>query len=268
MSEEFLIDDPAEGVRRITFNRPSVLNAFTMAMFTEFLEILDTIKRDASVRVVVLTGAGRGFCAGADTNRPVPADWVPADVGATYRNLYTMDRLNLIPSAIRAMPQPVIAAVNGPTAGIGYPIVLACDLAVAAHSAKFINAIHNTGSGVELGLSYMLPRAVGYQRAAEILLTMRPVLAEEAERIGLVLKSVPDDQLMDTVLELAKSMMANTPVGIWLTKQALWNNASVGSLSQAAAIETMVGIVAKTTADADEKRAAYREKRAPKFNMK
>jgi enoyl-CoA hydratase len=155
--------------------------------------------------------------------------------------------------------------VNGAAAGIGYALALAADLCVAGKSAKFVNSIHNAGTGHELGLSYMLPRAVGTQRAAELLLTARPVLAEEAERIGLVLRAVPDDKLLEAALELARGVLVNVPIGVWLTKQSLWLNQGVGSLEAAIELESRAVAIAQSTADAADKRASFMEKRPPKF---
>jgi enoyl-CoA hydratase len=263
-----IFDDPSLGVRRIMFNRPDKLNAFTAAMYDGLLTELERIRFDPTIRVVILTGAGRGFCGGNDLGGMGQLADVPTDVGKAYSDRYSLMVLARIPAAMRSLPQPIIAAVNGAAAGIGYSLALAADLAIAAQSAKFVNAIHNAGTGTELGLSYMLPRAVGTQRAAELLLTARPVLAEEAERIGLVLKTVPDNELMDVVLELAESIAVNTPIGIWLTKQSLWTNQAAGSLDAAIEFEHRAVMIAQRTDDATEKRAAFVEKRKPNFSSR
>jgi len=265
---DILVDEPAPEVARITFNRPETLNGFKASMYPEFLGILEKIGQDPKIRVVVITGAGRGFCSGNDGAAPSEKPWVPEGVGRPHSSLYFMKALNAITPAIRNMPQPVIAAVNGAVAGIGYSIVLACDLAIAAKSAKFVNAFHNAGTGTEVGMSYMLPRAIGTQRAAELLLTARPVLADEAERIGLVLKTVPDEQLMDEALKIAKEMVVNAPLDLWLTKQNMYAGQDAGSLEQAILIETRASMMVGGTEDYAEKRAARAEKRAPKFHHK
>ena len=263
---QILIDEPTAGVRRLTLNRPEQLNAFTYDMYARLIEILEEVRRDSAIRVVVLTGSGRGFCAGHDLRAAGDPAWVKdATMGKTYRGRHIMMELNRIPVLMRQLPQPIICAVNGAAAGIGLALALAADLCVAGSSAKFVNSVHNAGTGHELGISYLLPRAVGTQRAAEILLTARPVLADEAERIGLVLRTVPDDKLADSALELARSIMVNVPIGIWLTKQSLWLNQNVGSLDAALEMESRAVAVSQTTTDAAEKRAAFMEKRAPKF---
>jgi enoyl-CoA hydratase len=166
---------------------------------------------------------------------------------------------------MRALPVPVIAAVNGAAAGIGLMFALGADIAIAAQTARFINAFHHTAIGSEGGVSYLLPRAVGTQRAAELLLTGRTVGAEEAERIGLVLRTVPDDQLMAETLTLAKAMMANTPLDNWLTKQAFYANLDAPSYAHALDLDTRGVVIARTSADMHERRAAASENRPPRF---
>ena len=263
---ELIIDEPTAGVSRLTLNRPEQLNAFTYAMYSQLLDYLQQLRNQPTTRVVILTGSGKGFCAGHDLRSAGEPGWInDATLGKAYRGKYTISELNRIPVLMRQLPQPIICAVNGAAAGIGYALALASDLCVAASSAKFVNSIHNAGTGHELGLSYLLPRAIGTQRAAELLLTARPVLAEEAERIGLVLRAVPDDKLMETALELARAIMVNVPIGVWLTKQSLWMNQGVGSLETAIELESRGVAVAQSTADAVDKRAAFIEKRPPKF---
>jgi enoyl-CoA hydratase/carnithine racemase len=263
VEEPLLFDAPAPGVRRVVFNRPGTYNAFTFAMFRSLLEWLREVQYDVETRVVVLTGAGPGFCSGLDLVDAGPPPWVPAGVGPQHRDLYAMQEIRELPLTIRALPQPVIAAVNGPVAGIGLMLVLAADLAVAATSARFVNAFHNVGIGTEGGVSYLLPRAVGSQRAAELLLTGRTVGADEAADIGLVLETVADDRLMPRVLELAETMAVNTPLDNWLTKQALHANLEAQSFARALDLETRGVILARTTADASERRAADQEHRRP-----
>jgi enoyl-CoA hydratase len=271
MSDEdaptILIDEPAEGVRRLTLNRPDALNAFTFPMYEELIAALEALRHDTRIRAVILTGAGRGFCSGHDLKSGGKPGWVAPGVGRIQGGKYTMAVLGAIPPLMRSLPQPIIAAVNGTAAGIGYALALASDLCLAAQSAKFVNVIHNAATGTELGMSYMLPRAVGTQRAAELLLTARPVLADEAERIGLVLRAVPDAALMDEALKLADAIAVNSPIGIWLTKQSLWFNQSAGSLEAAIELETRAVPASQATEDAAEKRSSAIEKRRPKFTQ-
>jgi enoyl-CoA hydratase len=260
-----LFDEPATGVRRATFNRPATYNAFTFDMYRTLIEWLRTIQYDTDARVVVLTGAGKGFCSGQELNNPSPPPWAPDEIGRVHRDLYAMQEIRDLPLVMRALPQPVIAAVNGPVAGIGMMFVLASDLAVAGQSAKFVNAFHNAGIGSEGGVSYLLPRAVGSQRAAELLLTGRAVDAEEAARIGLVLEAVSDDQLMPRVLQLAESMMVNTPLDNWLTKQAFHASLEATSFARALDLDTRGVILSRTTEDIAERKASAAEQRPPKY---
>jgi enoyl-CoA hydratase len=266
---DILVDDLAPQVRRITFNRPQALNGFISSMYPEFLGILEKIARDPDARVVVITGAGRGFCSGNDGSVASERNWIPTqEVGRSHGAMYFMRLLNTIGPTIRGMPQPVIAAVNGAAAGLGYSIALACDIAIAAKSAKFVNAFHNAGTGSEIGLSYMLPRAIGMQRAAELLLSGRQVLADEAERIGLVLKTVPDESLMDEVLKIANEMIQCAPLDLWVTKQEMYANQHIGSLADAAMLDLRGTLAVVQSEDYAEKRTARAEKRAPKFKSK
>lgn len=267
MSDTILLDTPEDGVRRITLNRPEVLNAFTWEMYQALLDALADIRRDPSARVAILTGTGRGFCAGHDLKNAGPSPYHTEGFGKAYGNRHSLIGLGQIPLAIRSLPQPVICAVNGTVAGVGYTLALAADMTIAVRSAKFINTIHNAATGAELGLSYMMSRAVGSQRAAELLLTSRPVMAEEAERIGLILRAVDEDKLMDEALAIAEGVQANVPMGIWLTKQSLWLNQSAGSLEAAIELENRAVAIAQATEDAKEKRAAFWEKRKPSFSM-
>lgn len=263
--ESIVFDEPAEGVRRATFNRPASYNAFTFDMFRSLLEWMREVQYDTSARVVVLTGAGRGFCSGLDLINQSPPPWAPENIGRIHRDLYAMQEIRELPLAMRGLPQPVIAAVNGPVAGIGLLFVLAADLAVAARSAKFVNAFHNVGIGTEGGVSYLLPRAVGSQRAAELLLTGRPVDADEAARIGLVLEAVEDEQLTPRVLHLAQAMIVNAPLDNWLTKQALHANLEAQSFARALDLDTRGVILARATEDALERKAADKERRPPDY---
>ncbi len=269
MSDSLLIDEPSEGVRRITINRPEATNAFQFEMYAELADLFRQIKYDPRVRVVIFTAAGnKHFCTGHDLRNPGKADWVPEGVGKPFTSRYSIDVIASLPVLMRNLPQPVICGVNGTVAGMALAFPLAADITLAAKSAKFVNAIHNAGSGAELGISYMLPRAVGAQKAAEILYTSRPVLADEAERIGLVLKTVPDEELQDACVELAKQIVVNVPMGIWVTKQSLWANMNAGSLEQAIEFESRGVYVAQSTEDKVEKQKAFFEKRPPNFQFK
>jgi enoyl-CoA hydratase len=267
VSDTILIDTPEEGVRRLTLNRPEALNAFTWEMYGALLDAFADAGNDSAVRVVILTGAGRGFTAGHDLRNAGPSPYALEGRGKLYNNRHSVIGLGRIPVVMRNLPQPIICAVNGVVAGIGYTLALASDMTIAVRSAKFVNTIHNAATGAELGLSYLMSRAIGSQRAAELLLTSRPVMADEAERIGLILRAVDEDALIDEALAIARNVRANVPMGVWLTKQSLWINQSAGSLEAAIELENRAIQIAQSTADAAEKRSAFLEKRAPRFTM-
>jgi len=265
---DILVDTPIDGVARLRFNRPESMNTLTFTMYELLIEHLERIRYDHSVQVVIIAGSGRAFCAGHDLRAGGQPGWVDAELGRAQRNRAILAKLGQIPLLMRNLPQPIIVAVNGATAGAGYSIALAGDLALAAKSAKFVNAFHNAGSGHELGFSYMLPRAVGTQHAAEIMFTGRAVSAEEAAQIGLVLRTVEDDQLEAEALKLAESIMVNSPIGIAITKQTMWMNADAGSLAHAIELENRGIFVSTSTEDTAEKRKAFIEKRKPVFKGK
>lgn len=258
-------DEPVGGVCRLTLNRPDALNSLSFAMYEELIAALEAVRYDHAVRVVVLTGAGRAFCAGHDTRASGVAGWVNPELGKAQWQRRIMDKLGQIAPLMHALPQPVICAVNGAAAGVGYMLALAADMTIAARSAKFVNAFHNAGTGHELGFSYILPRLVGMQRAAELMLTARPVMAEEAAAIGLILRCVADEDLPGEALALAEAVMANSPIGVALTKSSMWRNVDAPSLEAAIELENRAIFMSQSTADTAEKRTAFIEKRKPRF---
>ena len=258
-------DTPVKGVCRLTLNRPNELNSLTFAMYAELIDHLEAVRYDHDVRVLVLTGAGRGFCAGHDVRAGGTPDWVAAGLGKAQFQQRVMDKLGQIPLLMHALPQPIICAMNGVAAGAGYAIALCADMTIAARSAKFVNAFHNAGTGHEMGFSYLLPRLIGMQRAAELMLTARPVMAEEAAAIGLILRCVDDEALMDEALKLAAAVMANSPIGIALTKRSMWANVDAPSLAAAIELENRAIYMSQSTADSAERRASFIAKRPPVF---
>lgn len=258
-------DMPAEGVCRLTLNRPDSLNALTYATYEALIDAFESVRHDPAVRVVLLTGSGRAFCAGHDLRDGGAPSWVPDGLGKAQWTRSVLAKLGSLPLVMRSLPQPVIAAVNGVTAGAGFSLALAADVALAARSARFVNAYHNAGTGHELGLSYMLPRLIGAQRAAELLLTGRSVPAEEAAAIGLVLRCVEDEALMSDALALADAIQVNSPIGIALTKQTMWLNADAPSLAAAMEMENRAIFISQSTEDSAEKRKSFFEKRRPVF---
>ncbi len=265
-SGDVLVGRPRPEVALVTLNRPERLNALTSEMLAHIYEVLEGLGRDATCRVIIVTGAGRGFCAGDDLRDYHPPDWVPTDVGPLHSNMYQQKYVAELVPRLRALPQPVIAAVNGPAAGAGYALALGADLRVASASAVFVDAFVKIGaSGAEMGLSWLLQRIVGATRAAEIVLTGRRVDADEAARIGLVLQTVPDGEVVDVAMALAEQIIVNTPLGTWMGKATLWSNLEIPSLEAAIDLEARTQILTLGTDDAREQLDAYREGRPARY---
>jgi len=263
---DVLLHRPEPEVAVVTLNRPDRLNALTAEMLAHLYDVLAAVGRDHTCRVVVVTGAGRGFCAGDDLRDYRPPSWVPEDVGPLHANMYQQKYVAEMVPRLRALPQPVIAAVNGPAAGAGYALALGADLRLASASAAFVDAFVKIGaSGAEMGLSWLLQRIVGATRAAELVLTGRRVEAEEARRIGLVLDVVPDGAVLDAAIDLARLIVANSPMGTWMGKATLWSNLEIGSLEAAIDLEARTQILTLATEDAREQLQAWRDKRPARY---
>jgi len=262
------LDSPHPGVRRITFNNPEVLNAFAFEMYDEMVNILEAIKYDASIRIVVLTGTGRAFCSGHWVGAPGRQPWMAPNLGPIQQDMYSMARIKQIPLGLRALPQPVICALNGPSAGFGVALALASDIIIAGRSGTFVNAFHNVGVGTEIGVSYLMARSVGAQCTADFLFNAGQIDAGRAERIGLILKMVEDDQLEEEVLRYARGMMENGPLDLWLTKQTL--HANLGATSYEAALDLEIrGVsMSKSTEDGRDKRMAKFWNRDPIYTQR
>jgi enoyl-CoA hydratase len=234
MSEVVLAEDVAAHVRLIRLNRPDQLNAINAELCMSLHQELERAAADRSCRAIVVTGEGRGFCAGLDLRGygEAPGNDGTDEARDRFSNQQHMSRLLL---KVRATPQPVIAAVNGPAAGFGLALALASDIRYAARSAVFRAAFVNIGlSNCDMGTSWLLPRLIGASRSHELMLTGRRVGAEEAERIGLVADVVEDDRLLDRSVEGAEQIAAWAPWGIRLTKQGMWTALEI---PQQAAIE-------------------------------
>ncbi len=261
-----LVDRPRPEVALITLNRPERMNSMAFDVMVPLKEVLHEITYDNSVRAVVLTGAGRGFSSGADHKA---AGQVPHIDGLTRPSyaLRSMELLDDVILALRRLHQPVIAAVNGAAIGGGLCLALAADIRVASTGAYFRAAGINNGlTASELGLSYLLPRAIGSSRAFELMLTGRDVDAEEAERIGLVSYRVPDEQLLDTCYVLAERIASFSRPGIELTKRTLWSGLDAANLEGHMQAEGLGQLFVRLlTANFEEAVAARAEKRPPVF---
>jgi enoyl-CoA hydratase len=255
-----------DGVALVTLDRPERMNAMAFDVMVPLRETLQQVSADNDVRVVVLTGAGGAFCSGADLEDP---GRVPGIAGLTLSTiaLRSMELLDEVILTIRRMHQPVVAAVNGPAIGGGFCLALACDLRLASESAYFRAAGINNGlTASELGLSYLLPRAIGSARAAEVMLTGRDVAAEEAERIGLVSRVVSGDKLLDECSALAERIIGFSRPGIELTKRMLWSSLEASSLAAPMDHEGLGQLYVRlTTRNFEEAVAARKDKRPPEF---
>jgi enoyl-CoA hydratase len=261
-----LVDRPRPNVALVMLNRPERMNSMAFDVMVPLKKVLEELTYDNSVRVIVLTGAGRGFSSGADHKS---AGSVPNVDGLTRPTfaLRSMQVLDDVILGLRRMHQPVIAAVNGAAIGGGLCLALACDIRVAATGAYFRAAGINNGlTASELGLSYLLPRAIGSSRAFELMLTGRDVDAQEAERIGLVSRAVPEEDLLEVCYQMAEGMAAFSRPGIELTKRTLWSGLDAASLEGHMQAEGLGQLFVRLlTANFEEAVAARAEKRAPAF---
>jgi 2-(1,2-epoxy-1,2-dihydrophenyl)acetyl-CoA isomerase len=249
-----------DGVARLTLNRPDKLNAFNEAQHRALKRAIDDVASDPTCRAVVLTGAGRGFCAGQDlSDRVRPEGGQAPDLGFTLETFY-----NPLIRAIRAMEKPVIAAVNGVAAGAGANLALACDLVLAAKSAKFVQSFAKIGLIPDSGGTFMLPRLVGEARAKALTMLALPVSAEEAERIGMIFRAVDDPALMGEAMALAGHLAKAPTRGLAETK-TLIQNAYSGSLNAQLDAERDAQRRLGRSADYAEGVRAFMEKREATF---
>ena len=249
-----------EGIELLTLNRPDRLNALSPDLVEALHAELEALAADKHARVVILTGAGRGFCAGLDLKEA----GVEEDVVARFGR---QERLAGLVLRMRALPQPVIAAVNGPAAGGGLALALAADARLAAPEARFNVAFVKLGvSGADIGTSWLLPRIVGWGLASELMLTGRLVDAEEAARIGLANRVVAADALLDEAKALAIDIRRNAPFGVRMTKRVLEQNVDAPSLAAAIELENRTQILATQTGEIGEAIMAFLQKREPRYD--
>ena len=260
------ITKPRPHVSVVTLNRPERLNALSFDTVQPLHDAILEVGADNDTWVVILTGAGRGFCSGLDLeDHGIPPNiaGLPMSRIATRAMAIFSD---LVP-AMRNIPQPIVGAINGPSYGGGLCLAVACDIRLAAASATFCGAgIKNGLTGTELGISWILPRAIGAAHAFELILTGREVDAKEAERIGLVSRVVPDAELLEASLDVADQICAHSPHGVAMTKRVLWSNLETGSLHAAMDLEARNQLLVRmTTQNLDEAIRARREGRKPSY---
>ncbi|TDJ37286.1 MAG: enoyl-CoA hydratase [Gammaproteobacteria bacterium] len=261
MSEDVLLIEKTDNVAILTLNRPAKLNALSGDLQNGYREALAEARDDDDVRVVIVTGAGRGFCSGADLTGGPREKVVPTQndhlddfgwVGRQATSFYGLDK-------------PIIAAVNGVAAGAGMSMALACDMRVGSEKTRFKTVFIERNLSPDSGMSFFLPRIVGYSRAADLIFTSRAVDAEEAYRIGLIDRLVDHDNLMDCALEVAGQMCQWPPLAMRVSKRVLQHNAEV-ELEPALRYElTSLGVGRKAVNDAKESRLAFLEKRKPVY---
>lgn len=260
-----LVERPRADVAVLTLNRPERLNALSYALVDELHATLDALGSDNSCRVVIVTGAGRGFCSGLDL---VSGGTASTAAGTTFprAGMLSQERIAELALKLRRLQQPVIAAVNGPAYGGGMALALASDIRLASPDARFCTQFIKIGlSGCDIGVSYLLPRLLGASRAFELLLTARSVDADEAARIGLVSDVVPPGDLVGRALALAENICQYTPFGVVMTKQVMWANVDATSMEAAIHLENRTQILASAGGEVQEAALAFREKRPPRW---
>jgi enoyl-CoA hydratase len=252
------------GVVVLTLNRPDRMNALDHDHVAELHATMDELDLDQSVGCIVLTGAGRGFCAGLDLKdpgRPPGTD----GMGIIQMGLRWQKHFGTLVTHLRSIRPVVVSAVNGPATGAGFALALASELRVGGPAARFAVSNIKVGlSGADLGISYHLPKVVGLTRAAELMFTGRFVDAQEAERIGILL-SVDDDPV-EAGVTLARRVLEHSPFAVWMTKELFWQNLNAPSLESAIALEDRTQTMAGMTKDAEEAVAAFLERRTPTFH--
>ncbi|WP_404685306.1 2-(1,2-epoxy-1,2-dihydrophenyl)acetyl-CoA isomerase PaaG [Raoultella terrigena] len=261
--EVFILSTVEQGVMTITLNRPDRLNSFNDLMHQQLAESLTQAERDDSVRCLLITGAGRGFCAGQDLNdRNVDPSGPAPDLGLSVERFY-----NPLVRRLAALPKPVIAAVNGVAAGAGATLALGCDMVLAARSASFVMAFSRLGLVPDCGGSWFLPRVAGRARAMGLALLGEKLSAEQAAQWGMIWQLVEDAELADTSLQLARHLAAQPTFGLGLIKQALLA-AETNGLDAQLDLERDYQRMAGRSADYREGVSAFLAKRPPQFSGK
>lgn len=263
MNYENILFEIDDGIAQLTLNRPDKLNSFTQAMHDEVRHAVHKVGTDKSVRVFILTGAGRGFCAGQDlSDRAVEPGARAVDLGDSVEKNYAPLVL-----ALRGLPMPVICAVNGVAAGAGANLALACDIVLAARSASFVEVFCKLGLIPDTGGTYFLPRLIGSARAMGLAMLGEKLSAEKAEAWGLIWKAVPDEELAAETMAMARHFASAPTKGLAFTKQALYASPH-NTLQQQLTLECGMMSELGRSEDYREGVAAFMEKRAPQFQGK
>jgi 2-(1,2-epoxy-1,2-dihydrophenyl)acetyl-CoA isomerase len=258
MAEETIKFEQIDGVAIINLNRPTVLNSFNREMALEMQKRLDECRDNSQIRAILITGEGRAFCAGQDLAEAISKE------GPELQKI-VKEHYNPIIEKIRNIEKPVVCAVNGVAAGAGANIALACDIVLAGESASFIQAFSKIGLIPDSGGTFFLPRLIGFQRATAYMMLGDKISAKKAEEIGMIYKSVTDENLMEEAKNLVKKLALMPTRGLGLTKKAL-NNSMTNNLSQQLELEEKLQTEAGKTFDYNEGVNAFLEKRQPAFN--
>jgi len=251
---------PRPDIAVLTLNRPEKLNALSYELVEDLHATLDGIRANNECRVVVLTGAGRGFCSGLDLTAPNPPE---AGGGTEFprSGMRWQERIADLTARIHRLRQPVIAAVNGPAYGGGLGIALACDIRIASESARFCTQFIKLGiGGCDIGVSYTLPRIIGAGPAFDLILTARVVDADEALRLGIVSRLSQESSVLDDALAIAETLCSYGKFGVESTKQVMWANLDASSLESALHLENRSQILSSTGGDMVEATAAFRHR--------
>jgi enoyl-CoA hydratase/carnithine racemase len=275
---EFELKDNGIGI--LTLNRPDRLNAISFQMEEELHSLFDSLMTNLDCRVIILRGNGRAFCAGTDLQEALNLNVkkVPEGYEKYYvlntpeplkKKLYHQWRISQIYVKMRKISQPIICMVHGAAVGGGFGFAMASDIRIATENVKFINGSINLGlTGADVGGSYFLPRLIGISRASEILYTGRDVGSKEAEEIGLILKIVDKDDLMDSALEIANELLSKSPLGLRMTKQAINLTMDSPSLETILQLENTSIVLSFCSKDMNEGSAAFMQKRRPNYPLK
>lgn len=259
-----VVEHRDDRVAVVTMNRPDRLNALSASMVGAITTAFRDLHRDRRVDAVVLRGAGRGFCAGADLSGdtdPAPDSEGRGPVARIYRSQEQLAEMIL---AVHECDKPVIAAVHGAAVGGGLALALACDLRVASPSATFGAVFTRIGlSACDVGVSYFLPRIIGPTRAGEVMLSGRHFSGDEADRFGMLNRLVPDDELLTAATDLAHQVQATSEYGIWMTKRGMWLGLDAPSLRHAIELENRTQVLGTFTGNLEEGALAFLERRAP-----
>lgn len=254
------VEHAGSAIRVIWLDRPDRLNAISFELVGDLHDALDEVAADDTCKVAILTGSGRGFCAGLDLRDfgtpPAPGEHPHFPAGTTGQSFMA----NLT-QHIRATPQIVLAAVNGPAFGGGLSLALACDLRVAARSASFCSAFIKTGlTGTDIGVTYLLPRLIGASRAFDLIVTGRTVDAETAEHLGIVSQVFDDDGFLDAALGVAETISEYTGIGLRMTKEVMWANLDTPNMAACIALENRNQDLAGRAPEVQEHMRAYGER--------